>query len=241
MLEDEQNDLSQQNGYQAQPPLEKNQKIAIGILVVFGILVFVFWFAQFKKNISSPFYNNSGDESVIASSTEEVLNNEELKSKDTDQDGISDYDELNIYKTSPYLADSDSDGIADSEEIKKGTDPNCPAGQNCFSSGVVNSSTTPSDLLNSQSQNNNQTTTTNQIVNQLNVSNQINQSSQTAASQSADTNMVNSQIQSVLAGGAKASELRQMLIGAGMDKTILDKISDADLAKTYQDALNSQK
>ena len=52
--------------------------------------------------------------------------------KDTDGDGLSDFEEQNIYKSSPYVTDSDSDGIADGEEVKKGTDPACPTGKNCF-------------------------------------------------------------------------------------------------------------
>jgi len=60
-----------------------------------------------------------------------------LKNKDTDQDGLSDYDELNIYGTSPYLPDSDSDGFTDSQELESGNDPNCPTGQNCRSSQIV--------------------------------------------------------------------------------------------------------
>lgn len=53
------------------------------------------------------------------------------KTKDTDRDGLSDYDELYLYHTSPYLADSDSDGIQDAVEIAQGTDPNCPSGKPC--------------------------------------------------------------------------------------------------------------
>ncbi len=37
--------------------------------------------------------------------------------KDTDGDGLSDYDELYTYGTSPYLVDSDSDGVSDYDEI----------------------------------------------------------------------------------------------------------------------------
>jgi len=54
-----------------------------------------------------------------------------LQAKDTDGDGLSDYDELNRYKTSPYLKDSDSDTFDDKTEIASGNDPNCPAGQDC--------------------------------------------------------------------------------------------------------------
>lgn len=59
---------------------------------------------------------------------------EQAKTKDTDQDGLSDYDELYIYSTSPYLMDSDSDEITDKQEVDEGTDPNCPISlQNCYS------------------------------------------------------------------------------------------------------------
>ena len=50
---------------------------------------------------------------------------------DTDNDGLSDSDENNIYYTSPYLEDTDSDGMSDYEEISKGTDPNCFLGTKC--------------------------------------------------------------------------------------------------------------
>ena len=43
---------------------------------------------------------------------------------DTDGDGISDFDEVNLYKTNPALADSDNDGFTDGAEIISGFDPN---------------------------------------------------------------------------------------------------------------------
>lgn len=56
---------------------------------------------------------------------------DDLKTKDTDKDGLSDYNEFKIYKTSPYLADSDSDAISDKDEVTNGTDPLCPSGKVC--------------------------------------------------------------------------------------------------------------
>ncbi|MCI0532859.1 hypothetical protein L0Y49_01415 [bacterium] len=50
---------------------------------------------------------------------------------DSDNDGISDYDEVNIYRSNPALRDSDSDGLGDREEIIAGADP-APKGENVF-------------------------------------------------------------------------------------------------------------
>lgn len=43
--------------------------------------------------------------------------------KDTDSDGVSDFDEINLYGTDPEIADTDNDGVADGVEIIKGYDP----------------------------------------------------------------------------------------------------------------------
>ena len=45
-------------------------------------------------------------------------------SADSDGDGLSDDDELNIHATNPTEADTDGDGSSDSEEIQLGSDPN---------------------------------------------------------------------------------------------------------------------
>ncbi len=46
---------------------------------------------------------------------------------DTDGDGLSDGDEVNLYHTNPLVADTDGDGIPDGVEIATGTDPLNPA------------------------------------------------------------------------------------------------------------------
>jgi len=46
---------------------------------------------------------------------------------DTDGDGLSDGDEVNLHATDPIAPDSDGDGLSDSEEVNvHGTDPNDP-------------------------------------------------------------------------------------------------------------------
>ena len=49
---------------------------------------------------------------------------EMLKTMDSDNDGLSDYDETYIYKTNPNLADTDSDGYTDGTEVLYNYDPN---------------------------------------------------------------------------------------------------------------------
>ena len=55
--------------------------------------------------------------------TEEILAGTNPLNKDSDSDGISDFDEINKYSTKPNHSDTDEDGISDSGEIKLGTDP----------------------------------------------------------------------------------------------------------------------
>ena len=95
--------INNQDGFNEKPtppPLDKNQKIAAAGLAVFAVLIVVLWVTQLKNNIYGPFNSPAGS-SQIASETQ--TSDEALKTKDTDGDGLSDYDELYIYSTSPYL------------------------------------------------------------------------------------------------------------------------------------------
>lgn len=60
---------------------------------------------------------------LIAERTKEVA------SKDSDNDGIANYDEVTLYKTNPFVADSDGDGFIDSAEVLSGYNPNNPASE----------------------------------------------------------------------------------------------------------------
>lgn len=42
---------------------------------------------------------------------------------DFDNDGLSDYDEINVYLTDPKLSDTDGDGYSDGDEVDNGYDP----------------------------------------------------------------------------------------------------------------------
>ncbi len=47
----------------------------------------------------------------------------EKAARDSDGDGLSNFDELTRHFTNGFLADSDFDGVADGVEIKEGTNP----------------------------------------------------------------------------------------------------------------------
>lgn len=53
------------------------------------------------------------------------LSDDALRARDTDKDGLNDYDELRVHRTNPLSADTDGDGLNDFDEVMKHkTDPN---------------------------------------------------------------------------------------------------------------------
>ncbi len=118
-----------------QSNLTREQKTGFVLLLVFGLLVVGLGFLQMRNTIYGPFaYHPDKSKSLTQFYSDEKLR---LQSIDTDHDGISDYDELYTYHTSPYLPDTDSDGIPDAVEIKNGTDPNCAEGTTCSSGDTM--------------------------------------------------------------------------------------------------------
>jgi len=200
--------------------LSRNQKIAVVFLGIFGVFVIVFWGIQLKNNISNPFdYENlvtegENNDDTTCQGPECAGEDAELRLKDTDKDGLSDWDELNIYKTSPYLEDSDSDGFSDKEELDNDKDPNCPTGQDCgeFSNEQIDLSDTTDDLLSGLE------IDTNDFI--------------VEPGQEQD-------LQDILSGLGDANSLRQLLLEAGMDPEDLNQISDEDLMASYEEVLNS--
>ena len=114
-----------------QQPRVIDQWLTGGILF-FGIGGLLFGFLFFQYSLRAPYVRSVDGEKkqlTVEQKDQDLLG---LRTKDTDGDGLTDYDELNIFGTGSYLADSDSDGLDDKLEITRGTDPLCAAGQNCF-------------------------------------------------------------------------------------------------------------
>lgn len=110
--------------------LSPQQKLSLGVVVVIGITTFVFGMFQINKAIVLPFVR---DRSATFKSLDELEKEKEaqMKEQDSDGDGLNDWDELYVFRTSPFLDDSDSDGVNDGKEVASMTDPNCPIGKVC--------------------------------------------------------------------------------------------------------------
>lgn len=191
--------------------LTKKEKLAFWGLVILAVLVVYLGFRQMGNNLKTPFalfaLKYSGGNAPEEKTEAQQL--EELKKKDTDKDGLMDYDELYVYNTSPYLPDSDSDGTNDKQEIDAGADPNCPKGQNCFASEIANpvSGETPSSTLE-------------QIVPSLPSSDQI-------------------LLQNIFSANPDPKFLRDFLIKSGGKKELLDKFSDEELVGFFKEFITS--
>lgn len=136
-----------------QKGLNKEQKIGLILLSCFVVLAVTLGFLRFRDNMYRPFALNS---SIPPFLREQVDTPDALRYRDTDIDGLNDFDELYVYNTSPYLADTDSDGINDKEEIEKGRNPLCDEAKNCDSTNLaLNPGAVPTktgqDALNNES------------------------------------------------------------------------------------------
>lgn len=113
------------------------QRVALVILLFVGVLTVAVGFIRIRAHIAEPFAlkiskASPTDANPLASDTKE--DPVALKARDTDGDELSDFDELYVHRTSPYLKDTDSDGYDDKTELDSGNDPNCATGKVCFDS-----------------------------------------------------------------------------------------------------------
>ena len=215
--------------------LNKSQKIALVFLSIFSLLIIIFWMIQLNNNLQSntltQVLKEKGKEEIIDSecNSPECLakKEEEKKQMDSDEDGISDWDEENVYQTSPYLPDSDSDGVDDKVEIVNNQDPNCPKGKTC------DNDITDADLVD------------NNIVNPVldtslgDISSVQNNLMQNQNQQVDISKLSDSQKQDLikLLETEDLTPLRQTLIQSGVAQEELDKISDEDLINLYKNII----
>lgn len=120
--------------------LSHEQKIGLVLLSAFVLLAVTLGLIQMRNTIYKPFALNTSIPPLLSS---QVNTPDALRYRDTDGDGLNDFDELYVYGTSPYLEDTDSDGISDYDEVMSGKNPLCPEGQDCAVNITVDGSTIP--------------------------------------------------------------------------------------------------
>lgn len=115
--------------------LTAEQRSSVWLFGVLGLASFILSAWYLRAQVRSPFYVSTSlletARDILRQQQGDVQMLEEQKNKDTDRDGLTDYEELAVYHTSPYLQDSDSDGVGDSLELAMGTNPLCAEGTDC--------------------------------------------------------------------------------------------------------------
>lgn len=106
------------------------RKIVLAVFLVFALGVIIFSFILMNNNFKNPFDSpKTGWQNYIDQKSQEEL--KKMQATDTDNDGLTDFEEKTVYATSLYVADTDSDGINDGDEIAQGRDPLCAEGSDC--------------------------------------------------------------------------------------------------------------
>ncbi|TAL19430.1 hypothetical protein EPN90_03740 [Patescibacteria group bacterium] len=189
-----------------------SHRLSLAVLAGATAVMLSFGFLSIGRAIQRPFEPKGPPTKTYDEQAKEA--EQALKVKDTDGDGLSDWDEIKIYNTSAYIADTDSDGKSDGEEVKMGEDPNCPAGKTCASSAAYlapPAKVDPEDLLN----------------NSANPFENIFQSSGSALDVS-------------LLAAFDAPKIRALLKASGVAQDTLDKLTDSQLEAIYKEALADQ-
>ncbi len=189
--------------------LSKEQKIGFTLLLIFAILSVGLGFLQLRNTLYAPFALNT---KVTTPVRDQINTIDALRYRDTDEDGLSDYDERFSYHTSPYLYDTYGYGMSDKLVVEKGL-PLCGhAGKDCtdITADAAPTSTALTNL----------------------VPDQPSTSTLSENSTPSDVLGINQIVQD-------PAMLRQMFIQAGMDQKALSKISDADLIKAVNEMVNT--
>lgn len=110
--------------------LTLEQKLGFAFLFIFAVLFLIISFFQIRANLYRPYaLSNVIPDVLIKEKFSDPI--EALHYRDTDRDGLTDFEEIYIYGTSAYLSDTDGDGVGDKDEILQGKNPLCAEGAAC--------------------------------------------------------------------------------------------------------------
>ncbi|HBK33956.1 TPA: hypothetical protein DEP34_02195 [Candidatus Uhrbacteria bacterium] len=194
--------------------LSSEQKVGFLLLMILGVGGLVLGFRSMRSSLYRPFEEQVMEyagQDFLTSSEAEEKQKQEQKNIDTDGDTLSDYDELYVFKTSPYLPDTDSDGYSDDVEVFSSNDPNCPMGSDCT---VISAETAGSDEVD-----------TAEMLEGVGVDGEQVESLQTQ--------------EEIMAYfmSMTPDQIREMLLEAGVTKEEIDALSDEEIQSLFDASL----
>lgn len=201
------------------PNISKEEKAGFALVVVTGSLAILLGTFFMVRHLQAPFDFNYVGPRFLSGAEQRQVDLEAQKNKDTDEDGLSDYDELYIFRTSPYLKDTDGDGISDFEEVQAGSDPSC-VGDNC-NEGAGNVYDTPKETFDNLPPQ--PSIDYDALLEPINP-------------EDFEENNPNSEIE-----GLTAQEVRDLLLAEGASEEQLAGISDEQIMTLYRETLDKFK
>lgn len=128
---------------------DKHRHKKLSLFILIAVVIVLLGVAQVYDSLIKPLEYEVPEWLVeqLQQADEGTVTIAELKAKDTDRDGLTDYQELYQYYTSMFLEDTDSDGLTDYEEVNAGNDPLCPQGESCSLLSLITPKTKLSDII----------------------------------------------------------------------------------------------
>jgi len=237
--------------------LEKANKNSLFWLIILTVVIVFFGFWQIRYNIFNPFKQPGADQEPL-----EMDIIDAYKNLDTDEDGLSDYEEMYVYNTSIFLNDSDGDGFSDKDEIDAGSNPLNPD-STPLNKEVTQEKTVLEQEIDPPASGGseekfaqeirdlliNQAGLSPEIVNSLLDKDLITLYNETK--QETGINLQDLAEQAIRSGNFSQSEqmieeidpqvLRQLLIGQGVDPKILGQIDDQGLKELFRQSLEQNQ
>lgn len=196
--------------------MRSKEKVFFCLLLFLGFGALFLGFLKIRGGIYGPFWRPVKDKAVFQQPFDSASFRSE-SNRDTDKDGLSDFEETYVYKTSIYLPDTDSDDMSDKEEIEKGYDPLCPKGQDCS--------------LQTESDKENIPSSASPVAPALGNEIQTDEIQTDGVSPEMKQKMT-SDIENLT-----IDEIRNLLIQSGIDKETLDQVDDETLRKVYEETI----
>lgn len=218
------------------------QKRLFSVVFFVGVSALLIGGFSLYDRLHTPFPKSSANANTAE--TDDVANAVSvLRGRDTDSDGLTDYDELYAYHTSPFLKDSDSDGVGDGAEISGNTDPNCPTGKSCGAvaantNGDANTNAAAITEVSTLRQALIKSGAPASVINGLDDATIISQY-QDAVTGTNGNAAANSDLASADLENLNATQLRSLLEANGIDAATLDTIDDGTLMTLYSSALSN--